>query len=121
MKGTAKVTNQPQRAQEALGERSQFKWPRQRPLIPAYQTAVQLESPEVDFSQPAETQSWQPMEPVQEQQKRGKRERAPLFARRKKRKPRRKKLRRLLVIVSIMTIIGMLLCSQSNGALGAQI
>lgn len=36
-------------------------------------------------------------------------------------KPRKKRLRRLLIITSILTIIGVLLCTQANGPFGAQL
>src|ERR1700730_12328734 len=99
--------------------RSQFKWPAQQPQFPEGPTELLPLLPEVDFSQLPTTKWPQPSVPRNMQKKRGKMRQALPF-RQKKRKPRRRKLRRLLVIVSIMSIIGMLLCSQLNGQFGAQ-
>ncbi len=114
------MINQPPSDSKYSQRQGQFKWPTQRPQIPAHQTALLPLFPEVDHSQLPDAQWPQPAIPRNMQRKRDKLRRTPLAPLRKQRKPRRKKLRRLLVILSILTILSGLLCSQLNGQFGAQ-
>jgi hypothetical protein len=113
------MINQSGQGEGPFQRRSQFKWPAQHPQFPVGPTELLPLFPEVDYSQLPTTKWPQPAVPRNMQKKRGKMRQA-LPVRQKKCKPRRRKLRRLLVIVSIMSIIGTLLCSQLNGQFGAQ-
>src|SRR5713101_4864118 len=113
------MINQPGQTDEPFQRRSQFKWPAPHPQFPLGPMEILPLFPEVDYSQRPDTQWPEPVVPRNMQKKRGKMRQTP-SVRQKKRQPRRRKLRRLLVIVSIMSIIGTLLCSQLNGQFGAK-
>src|ERR1700694_2709898 len=117
--GRRKMMNQPGRTEEPFQRRSQFKWPAPHPQFPPGPIELLPLFPEVDDSRRPDTQLPQPEVPRTRQKNRGKMRQTP-SVRQKKRLPRRRKLRRLLVIVSIMSIMGSLLCFQLNGQFGAQ-
>ena len=95
----------------------QFKWPPPHTMLSTQQPqSLEHQAPDLPYSVPEELR-WLDIPslqtaPLPKQQKRK-------SERQKQGKPRRKRLRRMFIITSLITILSLILFSQSNGQVGA--
>src|SRR5260370_31008783 len=109
--------DQQQPVQGTLSEQRQFKWPPPLLMLSTQQSqSLEQQLPDSPYSV-SEELKWSDISSLQtaplpkQQQK-------PEIGRQKRSKPRRKGIRRMFIITSLITILSLILCTQSNGQVG---